>query len=59
MHKHVLTHQHIHHQFIELDLLMDNEIESLQKEYFCIHLSEIKNYAVPKPIERFINDRLA
>lgn len=57
--KHVLSHQYIHHQFIEIDLIGEDGIESLQNEYFCILIPEIKNYAVPKPIERFINDKLA
>jgi len=48
--KHVLTHQHIYAQFIQID----NQPVRLEKKWFFIEVKDIKKLAVPKIINIFI-----
>jgi len=57
--KHILTHQLIFNQFIEIDWLSASDPMSLENEFSFVPLNDLENYAVPKPLERFIEDRLA
>lgn len=50
--KHVLTHQHIHAQFIHI---ADPKIK-LEQKLFLIELKKIKNVALPKIIFVFLNN---
>jgi len=50
--KHVLTHQHLHAQFIHIN----NEPIKLEQKWFYIDVNILKNIAMPKIIFIFINN---
>ncbi|MBS1527761.1 MAG: NUDIX domain-containing protein [Bacteroidetes bacterium] len=50
--KHILTHQHIHAQFIRLDV---SEIK-LEQKIFFIEVKNIEMLALPKIINTFLNN---
>ena len=50
--KHVLTHQHLHTQFIHVD----NKPIKLEQKWFYISVNKLRNIALPKIIFLFLNN---
>ncbi|MCG3166838.1 MAG: Adenine DNA glycosylase [Bacteroidia bacterium] len=51
--KHILSHQHLHARFLELQIEKPLKNKSLIK----VNLNELENYALPRLVERYINER--
>ena len=50
--KHILTHQHLHTQFIHIEA----KTIKLEQKWFYIDVNNLKNIAMPKIIFIFINN---
>jgi A/G-specific adenine glycosylase len=50
--RHILTHQRIHAQFIQVE----NYQIKLEQKYFFIEVKNIKMLALPKIINKFLNN---
>jgi len=51
--KHILSHQHLHARFIEIEISKSLKNKKLIKA----NLSELEKYALPRLVERYINER--
>jgi A/G-specific adenine glycosylase len=54
LYKHILTHQRIYARFFRIELI--NSPASLPEEYISVDINSFQKYAVPRLIERYLQD---
>jgi len=54
LHKHILSHQKIHARFVEVTI--NSPFNPIQKEWLKVPLSELHQYAIPRLIDRYLEE---